>query len=128
MSKIVIFILLYSTSSFACKIGPTSSWNLSEIELENKAENIVVAKLVDAKPVTKKLMNLKFQVIEVKKGKQKKKDDFIYIKNVEKTDSNSVTYGKACNFEFNYKLGQDYVVHVGMFNPNAIKPIAPLEK
>lgn len=120
--KVIFCILLYSSFSFACKMGPNSKWNFSERELEIAASNVIIAKLVNITVSKNGLADLKFQIIETKKGK-KKKNDIVYIRNVQKTNSDVVSYGKSCNIEFNYKLKHSYLIYVDTLNPKSIIPI-----
>lgn len=128
MSKvIVIFIVLYSSISIACKLGPNSQWNLSEDKLAKATKVIVVARLEEILAGRDAAhSNLKFRVLKVKKGKYKEK--FVTIKDAGKTESENLTYGKECNFEFNYKLSQDYLIYVDTMNPRSIHPVESVEK
>jgi hypothetical protein len=128
MSKIIILcITLFSSISFACKLGPNSQWNYSEAELAKATKNIVVARLEDAKEGSdSNHMDLRFRILKVKKGKYKEK--YITIKGVQKTESNNITYGKECNFEFNYKVSQDYLIYIDTLNPHSIQLLKPKDK
>lgn len=128
MSKsIILLITLYSGISFACKLGPNSQWILSEADLAKAAKNIVVARLEEANVgKDSNRADLKFRVLEVKKGKYTNK--FVIIKDVEKTSSESVSFGKACNFEFNYKVTQDYLIYLDTLNPKSIQPLVKIKK
>ena len=53
-------------------MGPSSKWNLSERDLEIVASNVIVAKLVNVAVSKNGLADLKFQIIEIKKGRRKK--------------------------------------------------------
>ncbi|AZZ36491.1 hypothetical protein CIK05_06700 [Bdellovibrio sp. qaytius] len=77
-TKIIFSILLYSSFSFACKMGPTSKWNLSEGDLKKFTSNVVVAKLVNIVVSNNGLADLKFQIIETKKGRRKKMKSYIF--------------------------------------------------
>ena len=122
--KIIIFTLMLCNFSQACKLGMNSNWSLSEPELEKVTKDVVIAKLITANGDPLKLVDLKFQVMEVIKGKKYKKDSFIYIKNVKKTNSTLVTYGKTCNFEFNYNINNEYQIYMDTLNPHSIELIS----
>jgi hypothetical protein len=129
MSKsiIAIIMLLCSSISLACKLGPNSQWKLSEADLDKAAKNVVVARLEEIKGgKDSNRADLKFTILKVKKGKYKNKD--LVIRNVRKTDSDSITYDKKCNFEFNYKLNREYLIYINTLNPNSIKAISSDEK
>lgn len=120
MSKIVFLVVMaYSSISLACKLGPNSQWDLSENELAKAAKTIVVARLEKAKEgKDPNHSDLEFRILKVKKGKYKNR--FITIKDVVKTESDNLTYGKECNFEFNYKVSKDYLIYVDTLNPRSI--------
>jgi hypothetical protein len=125
--SIILFVILYSGASWACKLGPNSQWNLSEPELAKATKNIVVARLEEVKEgKDARHEDLKFRVLKVKKGKLK--DKIVTIKGVQKTASDAISYGKECNFEFNYKISQDYLIYLDTLNPRSIQAVTASER
>lgn len=128
MFKVMIaLIMLFSSISFACKLGSGSQWSLSEERLAEATKTIVIARLEEILAGSDSdHSKLKFRILKVKKGKYK--ESFLEMKDVRKTDTDGLAYGKNCGLEFKYVMGQEYLIYVDTLNPRSIYPIKFIEK